>query len=356
MFNSLLETLHNLQKKPRFWTLLFFFALSLIILIAYALESNANTWDVIFQTFFATILTASLIELSVTTSENYLKESDRRYFRQLFSCDFDTDESVAIVLPAFNIEKPKESKNASEEISQSTTKELADAGSKTAQWVDVITASNIVSAFSSFGLPAPKIIRDDEAVKEIEDENNPIKTFISIGLLSNKLTLDINKRENENMEKAERYFKIEKNTDITKRISNITIYIGDKDSDNKLKSEDSWSKFLASWDASQFKPASDNEYVLFAKSYLQKKKKTVIVLGGCMRTGTEIGGEFIVNCLINYPWKETLKKLFDLQSNKILNTRQFAVVYKVTLKNGSSRTKSTKPTFEKKCPSSNNII
>lgn len=359
MLNSLFGTWHNLRKKPRFWILLFFLVISLLVLIIPALKSKpelqASTWEVIFQTFFATVLTASLVELSVTTSENYLKESDRRYFRQLFSCDFNTDESVAIVLPAFDIEKPTETENAfrenidtSEEIIQSTKKELAEAGSKTAQWEDVITASNIALAFSRFELPVPKIIRHDEAIEHLYDENSNIKTFISIGLLTNKLTLDINKRE-----KEERYFKIKKEEGL---ISKITIKLGIFDNNNNLMDEDYWESYDSKWDTSQFKPDGEEEHMLLAKTktYIKKKEKTVIILGGCMRTGTEIGGKFIVENLINSSnssWEKTMKNFFAQPSTKYLNESQFAVVYLIPLIEDSKKIKpENSASIRNKCP------
>ena len=365
MLDSLLGTWQNLRKKPRFWILLFFLVISSLILIIPALKSKpdrqANTWEVIVQTFFATVLTASLIELSVTTSENYLKESNQRQFRQLFSCDFDTDKSVAIVLPAFNIQ-PEQSADISEdrilnanESRQQVEKELAEARSFSAQWVDVIIASNLASAFSSSGLPVPRIIRDNEAIEEIENKNTSIKTFISIGLFSNKLTLKINERNNSDQQ-PERYFKIQKKKEKTgEALSNLIIRLGNFE-EKTLISEDSWSEDSVIWDASQIKPIGDNEYVLFAKTYLREEKKTVIVLGGCLRDGTEIGGKFLSDHLINSPWKKILKKLFDKETSmEKINNRLFAVVYRIPLENNNGEIKAKKPLFERSCISPEEI-
>ena len=251
---------------------------------------------------------------------NRFPYSRRKQFRRLFldpSSD-DPDRSVAIVIPTYRLlenaehllleQYEQEGLHYKEIVGREL---LSDHRSLCAvSLADVTATSYIVSSFSKSNLPVPGIVMsDDRAREEIDNLESDIKTFISIGLFSNSLTLRMNKMSNESHNELSRCFKLHIEEESSQdKIIMLGVY-HNNDAHNPMD-EERWFQFRE----------ADDHYALLSR--VKYGDRTVIVCGGITEDGTEN-----ICRHMNY----NLSKIFDdLRLERRHDSPPYAIVYSIS--------------------------
>lgn len=298
---------------------------------------------------------AALFELFHKINEELGKENNQRQLRQFFSCpDADPDlipETVAIVLPARSLRDlivDGSSGQAGDDQSEdpwivAAQKDLSNLKSPAAMGVDLIAALALTSAFSKSGLPIPEVIFDNQIIdnmnpNEDSEEFKKFKTFISIGLFSNRLTCWLNREEMLSEDRRQRYFKLVKrnlecyDNQPLERAVEFEIKQGEFCRDEGLPWYLSPQSIIYTvpMDLINNCPVNGVDYGIFSKIKSSKPNKTFIVLGATGESGTENFGKYV-----SQKWEAILEKVLEKANpgdkDKYLNIKDysFSQIYKI---------------------------
>lgn len=289
--------------------------------------------------------------------------NSERELRELFGCeDINQNEissSVALVLPARYLKNftQEDADNSSQNLTlenddeyewiKDVDKALHNLNSSVAVGVDILVSASIASVFSKYKLPIPKIIFDNEVIKNKQfKKDSPaiknLKTFIIIGLYSNRLTSWLYQRDIRYKGVSQKYFYLERNDNgktLSEHKVDFKIKLGSFDQEtHNLLDENKWHhEFCACVDLLKYGPeynmVDDKDIALFSKLVSDEggEEKTFVIVGAAGEKGTkELGGH------INKQWKKIYesivkdKYLFkDLKntSNYSLRKCSFSVAY-----------------------------
>lgn len=268
-----------------------------------------NVLSKIVTAIATSVAAAALIEIFSGMREVWIKEQTQKEFRAFFGCEL-IDHSVAIVIPRFPMNELK--KRFPEVLdmdldSSGAVKRLREVSNMVLAYADVKTASDILIAFSKVNLLhlAEMVWDDDMLEKWIGGQASHIRTFIIIGLQSNRLFGAI--RDAPHMSK---FFRVTKDDgkfafSIAKRSGNVLDWYPPRMETDK------------------------QDYVLLSKVEMSSSQKALIV-GGITAQGTERIGEYL-----RENWK-TIHNWSDSSSGSQVSVtdREFAMSISVPLPTG----------------------
>lgn len=318
-------TTQKLWQDRRGWVILAMVTMLLVLIVGYW---NANTqhgengyvFSSVLLNLSVSVLAAALIELFSQIRRLLEVRKVQRWFREFWGVG-ETENSTAIVLPKFEASVTNVWERTWEKTSQLLENKepvipikgnypLIDVGVKS----DIVAASGVIAAFNEAAFQSPTIIWDDQAVKEIDSPLSQFKTFISIGLFSNDLVIELNRRYY-----IDRMFKLHTfwNDTDEKTVANLNCRIKIINYREKRlnTNEDDWENHDLD---------SKTDYGLISKIVLPDGK-TIFLFGGIDFEATEITGKFL-----HKNWSEMRRWTDDITKQSIQNL-PFTLVIDVPL-------------------------
>lgn len=287
----------------------------------------------------------------------YLSKDSReeQAFRELFGCEEEEikkdkiSSSVALVLPARSLSKSQEIPGDSIQNFTSSKRDgeykwiedvdnaLRNNNSTAAVKVDIEASNSIASLFSRYNLPSPAIFFDNELIKNKEflqdsEDIKKLKTFIVIGLYSNRLTCWLHEEDKEDKKETQKYFYLERNDKgktLSERQSEHEVEFrmklgGFREENHALSNEGSTRRELsARVDLEKYGPdykmIDNKDIALFAKLVKGKgdDKKTFIIVGGAGERGTKQLGDYV-----NKQWQQIYQSIVNQKREKVSHKRQ----------------------------------
>lgn len=325
MFFRNLQTLldayrHIVQPRRRFKI---FFNWSVIIIILaiigqeFSEQEAALSWRImnivskVVIAVFTSVAAAALIEIFSGIRDVWIREQTQKEFRDFFGCEYEK-ESVAIVIPRFPMQELQEAYPKVFEIDLDTSgavKRLSEVSDMVLAYADVNAAAEILIAFTQVGLVDwAKMVWDDDTQKDWKaGKTKSIKTFIVIGLYSNRFFGEINQTLG-----YKKFFKIDRTSD-GKFGFNIAKHEGE----------------AIGWHPFQ-QTEQNRDHVLIAKVKLNATQKAFIV-GGISAQGTQRIGQYLRD-----NWRR-IYEASDSSSEARINVKgnEFAIAISTPLPDGN---------------------
>jgi hypothetical protein len=298
-------------------------AIGVVVSAIFASGGNASSGDRVLPNIFLNLATAFLVAalIEIFSQLGVLIRVDRniRSVSQLFGVE-SRGASVAVVLPKFDVKADsiwaKQTHGWSSLASHgqliAPDQELIGVGVQ----ADMVAASDLIAMFSVLGMEAPTVMWDDEALEHYRDPSSVYRTFISIGLASNALSMHIN-----DATIGPRYFKLDLSPG---KIRNA----GGEDVTDGVDLA-VWRLWLAEWHPSraaiiqnelEWEPYVDEKWGLISKVVMPDTRKCVFLVAGMHSEGTRRMGDFIAR-----NWKSILEWR-DTTSDRRLGRNCFAAM------------------------------
>lgn len=215
-----------------------------------------------------------MIEIFSGIRDVWIREQTQKDFRDFFGCEYEK-ESVAIVIPRFPMQELQNAYPGVFDIdldpSSGAAKRLSEVSDMVLAYADVNAAAEILIAFTQVGLVDwAKMVWDDDTQKDWKGgKTKSIKTFIVIGLYSNRFFGEINQTLG-----YKKFFKINRTSDGKFEFS-IAKHEGES----------------IGWHPPQ-QTELNRDHVLIAKVKLNATQKAFII-GGITAQGTQRIGQYL---------------------------------------------------------------
>jgi hypothetical protein len=285
----------------------------LILTVTFTNAKDTGSWQyTVGLSLSSSGVAATTVEIIIQATAKIDRSFKKRKFLKIFSYsdeDDKTDESIVIVIPAFEMKKigsgnPSISNNA---LKSKAIENLSRSDTKAAIKNDIVTSASLLALFASLKLPTPQISWDEEV---INFNDNQRKTYILIGLSNSQ----IDELVKINSSIQGQYFSVDTSKE-NNGFNSFSIKCGRFfDNLNTLRPATDWISYPNS--------SKNVDYAVFAK--FKFNNKTLIVCGGTTEIGTRNIGLYISN-----HWERIYSKLEDEKGSELTPEDSFAVVVEV---------------------------
>lgn len=266
------------------------------------------------------LFAASLIDLLGIVRRLWQTQRIQREFREFFGFT-DSGESVAIVLPRFSSSIENIVRKQAELWPDCDTPVAISRDYERIEYAaapDLLATASIIEAFTRIGFRAPTVILDENAQQAgFWDEHMPgtgetsdafrFKTYILIGLFSNRATV-----ENEKRTPGRRYFRLVCSpggpAESRYAIKLATYH------DGHLGDQENWREYR--------RLKGKEDFALISKR-IRPDGKTIFVIGGIDAPATQVAGRYLAD-----KWRQ-FRRLTDSVTGYSPATNSFAAVVPV---------------------------